>query len=119
MKAHKLLRDGGLLIIITPDSSHQNKNAKMMKSWKKAIESIGFTRWKYHKDSHTHCMAFRKKSLCTNVSQEEMEVQFSEMLYIHQDFQDNIEEDKVDSTRTDADEGILSESFYALPFSSV
>ena len=31
-----------------------------MKSWKRAIESLGFKRWKYVKQEHLHCMAFRK-----------------------------------------------------------
>ncbi len=31
-----------------------------MKSWKTAIESMGFKRWRYVKQEHLHCMAFRK-----------------------------------------------------------
>lgn len=61
-RAHRLLILHGLLLIITPDSSHQNKHATMMKDWKMAIETIGFHRWKYFKDTHLHCMAFRKTS---------------------------------------------------------
>lgn len=86
-KAHKLLKDNGLLILVTPDSSHQNKNMAMIKSWKTAIESIGFLRWKYHKDDHTHCMAFRKIQPCNNWKTEE---DLSEMLYIHQDLDGSI-----------------------------
>nr|XP_039257492.1 S-adenosylmethionine sensor upstream of mTORC1-like [Styela clava] len=59
-KAHKVLQTNGLLLIITPDSSHQNKNAALMKRWKNAIEQIGFQRIKYSKDRHLHFMAFRK-----------------------------------------------------------
>ncbi len=59
-RAHRLLVLHGLLLVITPDSSHQNKHAAMMKDWKTAIEAIGFHRWKYFKDVHLHCMAFRK-----------------------------------------------------------
>lgn len=59
-KAHELLKVNGLLLVITPDSKHQNRNAPMMKRWKTAIESIGFTRWRYTKHDHDHCMAFRK-----------------------------------------------------------
>lgn len=58
--AHKLLRTHGLLLIITPDSSHQNRHAALMKGWKEAIEAIGFHRWRYEKSTHLHCMAFRK-----------------------------------------------------------
>ncbi|XP_014391931.1 PREDICTED: probable methyltransferase BTM2 homolog [Myotis brandtii] len=64
-KAHELLMLNGLLLIITPDSSHQNRHAMMMKSWKIAIESLGFKRFKYSKFSHMHLMAFRKISLKT------------------------------------------------------
>eukprot|EP00118_Oscarella_pearsei_P023114 m.272579 g.272579 ORF g.272579 m.272579 type:complete len:325 (+) comp40565_c2_seq14:347-1321(+) len=60
MKAHKLLRLHGLLLIVTPDSKHQNKNAPMVSEWKTSIESIGYQRWRYTKQAHAHCMAFRK-----------------------------------------------------------
>ena len=60
INAHKVLCLHGLLLIITPDSSHQNRHAAMMKAWKQCIESIGFHRWRYVKDTHLHCMAFRK-----------------------------------------------------------
>ena len=43
-----------------PDSSHQNKHVAMVKAWKAGVEAIGFHRWKYFKDTHLHCMAFRK-----------------------------------------------------------
>ena len=55
-----LLKVNGLLLVITPDSKHQNRNVPMMKRWKVAIESIGFVRWRYVKHNHAHCMAFRK-----------------------------------------------------------
>ena len=32
----------------------------MMRSWKTAIEALGFRRWRYVKLDHLHCMAFRK-----------------------------------------------------------
>ena len=60
INAYKALCLHGILLIITPDSSHQNRHAGMMKSWKQCIEAIGFHRWKYAKDTHLHCMAFRK-----------------------------------------------------------
>nr|NP_001071884.1 uncharacterized protein LOC778832 [Ciona intestinalis]BAE06816.1 hypothetical protein [Ciona intestinalis] len=59
-KAHKVLTTNGLLLIITPDSSHQNKHASNMKKWKAEIEDIGFCRVKYEKDKHLHLIAFRK-----------------------------------------------------------
>ena len=60
INAHKALCLHGILLIITPDSSHQNRHAGMTKSWKQCIEVLGFHRWKYVKDTHLHCMAFRK-----------------------------------------------------------
>lgn len=59
-KAQQLLALNGLLLIITPDSKHQNKNVGMMKSWRTALESMGFKRWRYVKLQHLHCMAYRK-----------------------------------------------------------
>ena len=59
-RAHKVLKTHGLLLIITPDSCHQNKHASRMKQWKMAIEGIGFQRVKYLKSLHLHHMAFRK-----------------------------------------------------------
>lgn len=59
-KAHKLLMINGLLLIVSPDSHQQHRNAAMVKSWKRAIESMGFNRYRYVKLEHLHCMAFRK-----------------------------------------------------------
>ena len=65
--AHKILHLHGLLLVITPDSSHQNKHAVMMKQWKAGIEGLGFSRWKYSKEEHLHCMAFCK---VTNITRD-------------------------------------------------
>ncbi|XP_068132584.1 S-adenosylmethionine sensor upstream of mTORC1 isoform X2 [Hyperolius riggenbachi] len=83
-KAHELLALNGLLLIITPDSSHQNRHAMMMKSWKIAIESLGFKRMTYSKFSHMHLMAFRKTSLKT--TSDLITRNYPDMLYIPQDF---------------------------------
>lgn len=84
-RAHQLLKMHGLLLLITPDSSHQNKHAAMIKAWKTCIEAIGFHRWKYEKDVHLHCMAFRKT---TPTRQDYSELEDScHQLYIPQDKQ--------------------------------
>lgn len=93
IKAHQLLAVNGILIIITPDSSHQNRNAAMVKSWKIAIESIGFVRWKYVKDTHVHCMVFRKVSPCHHSCSKTCSCNVSVdvtpyMMYIRQDIND-------------------------------
>ncbi|XP_065184810.1 S-adenosylmethionine sensor upstream of mTORC1-like isoform X1 [Sycon ciliatum] len=60
VKAYDLLMPNGLFVITTPDSSHAGRHAQLMKSWKLAIEQIGFKRWRYEKLEHLHCMAFRR-----------------------------------------------------------
>lgn len=82
INAHKALRLHGVLLIITPDSSHQNRHAGMMKSWKQCIEALGFHRWKYVKDTHLHCIAFRKTR--TDIDYGSLLVNHH-MLYIPQD----------------------------------
>lgn len=58
--AWRLLVVDGLLLVITPDSRHQHRNHRYTRDWRKTIESIGFTRWRYEKLQHLHCMAFRR-----------------------------------------------------------
>lgn len=60
VKAYQLLQYSGLLVIVTPDSHSQHRNAPMIRSWKTALEALGFFRWRYVKLQHLHCMAFRK-----------------------------------------------------------
>ncbi|XP_045463053.1 S-adenosylmethionine sensor upstream of mTORC1 isoform X2 [Harmonia axyridis] len=59
-KALTLLKPEGLLFIITPDSKHVGANAQLMKSWRFMLAEIGFSRIKYEKLPHIHCLAFRK-----------------------------------------------------------
>ncbi|CAH1980062.1 unnamed protein product [Acanthoscelides obtectus] len=63
LKAYKLLKTEGLLVIISPDSNHVGANAKIMKSWRTCLAKVGFSRVKYEKLTHLHCMAFRKSYL--------------------------------------------------------
>lgn len=58
--AYDILKYGGLMIISTPDSKHVGANCKIMKCWQYTMSCIGFTRIKYEKFDHMHCMAFRK-----------------------------------------------------------
>ncbi|XP_071810229.1 S-adenosylmethionine sensor upstream of mTORC1-like isoform X2 [Asterias amurensis] len=113
-KAHQLLQLNGVLLIITPDSSHQNRNAAMIKSWKRAVEGLGFRRWLYVKDTHLHYMAFRKVSLELVV---DMCDAGPDLLYIPQDFNEEAEESVFDENypRTEEEAGNLSEGFLALP----
>ncbi|XP_032077605.1 S-adenosylmethionine sensor upstream of mTORC1 isoform X1 [Thamnophis elegans] len=115
-KAHELLVLNGLLLIITPDSSHQNRHAMMMKSWKIAVESLGFKRFKYSKFSHMHLMAFRKISLKT--TSDLVSRNYPGMLYIPQDFNTVEEEEFSDNScyiRSDMEDEQLACSFMELP----
>lgn len=80
-KAYELLMPDGLLLIITPDSGHVGRNAHQMKSWKLALSKLGFHRWRYEKQEHLHCMAFRKIKL----EHVENESDIENCLYIPQD----------------------------------
>eukprot|EP00052_Salpingoeca_macrocollata_P021580 m.185225 g.185225 ORF g.185225 m.185225 type:complete len:465 (+) comp21569_c0_seq5:785-2179(+) len=57
--ARRVLKHNGLLVIVSPDSSHVGKGVPWMKEWKAVIERIGFRRVKYSKLPNLHCMAFR------------------------------------------------------------
>ncbi|XP_012521329.1 S-adenosylmethionine sensor upstream of mTORC1 isoform X2 [Monomorium pharaonis] len=58
--AYDVLKSGGILIIVSPDSKHVGANAKLMKSWRYALSGMGFMRIKYEKLRHIHCLVFRK-----------------------------------------------------------
>ncbi|XP_039955036.1 S-adenosylmethionine sensor upstream of mTORC1 [Bactrocera tryoni] len=67
-KAYELLHAEGILIIITPDSQHVGKNAKLMKNWRYTLGTLGFYRICFEKLAHITCMVFRK-SLIPAVAQ--------------------------------------------------
>ena len=84
INAHRVLRPYGLLLVVTPDSSHQNRHAGMMKDWRTSIEAVGYHRWKYFKDTHMHCMAFLKTKSVTDYAT--VLEQYHPLLHIPQDF---------------------------------
>ncbi|KAG7278652.1 hypothetical protein CRUP_031947 [Coryphaenoides rupestris] len=119
-KAHELLALHGLLLIITPDSSHQNRHALMMRSWRVAVESLGFRRCRYVKFAHMHLLAFRKVSLATG--SDLVTRNYAEMLYIPQDFHGNEEEEDEEGQgaepappRSDLEDDQLAWGFAELP----
>ncbi|XP_051548891.1 S-adenosylmethionine sensor upstream of mTORC1-like isoform X1 [Myxocyprinus asiaticus] len=115
-KAHELLTLNGLLLIITPDSSHQGRHALMMRSWRVAVESLGFKRYKYVKYSHMHLIAFRKVSSTT--SSDLVSRNYPEMLYIPQDFHTFEDEGFTDSyepPHSEFEDDQLAWSFAELP----
>lgn len=62
-KAYRLLKPGGILVLITPDSKHQNANAHLYKLWRLSLGFLGFSRVKYEKCKHFHGLLVRK-ALC-------------------------------------------------------
>lgn len=113
-KAWQLLRLNGLLILISPDSKSLHHNAPMMKSWKTALESIGFFRVKYDKLKHLHCMAFRRCSMLSHVNITNC-VSLAHLLYTPQDFK-TYEDDFVVVDRNDEDDHSICRQFLELPF---
>lgn len=116
-KAHQLLQLHGLLIVITPKAGNQCNSTEMMKSWKTAIESIGFSRWRFHNDDHLQFMAFRKVSLDQNTSLANGDV-MSDMLYIPQDYSEEFEETVYweKESRTEQDDLQIKNVFKHFPF---
>lgn len=86
--AFHILQPHGILVIVTPDSSHQNKNMKFIKSWQWALEGLGFSKWKYEKRRHLHCISFRKCYEHVLVSEEEAMRRLAPHMCILQDSQD-------------------------------
>lgn len=109
-KAYNLLKNGGLLLIITPDSKHVGANAKFMKSWRHVLSHLGFMRIKYEKLPHAHCLAFRKcfyKEVATRwaslqkFSKDDQLFRSETKMFIPQDFTAGIKEETVDSGTDD------------------
>ncbi|XP_046750572.1 S-adenosylmethionine sensor upstream of mTORC1 [Diprion similis] len=123
-KAYNLLKSGGLLLIITPDSKHVGANARFMKSWRYVLSSLGFMRTKYEKLPHAHCLAFRKcfyKRVATRwaslqkFSQDDELFHSDTKIFIPQDFTTWIREETVECVSGDkkADVNFYNELPYA------
>ncbi|WAR26934.1 SAMTR-like protein, partial [Mya arenaria] len=109
-KAWNLLMYNGILVIVTPDSHKQHRNAPMVKSWKTAIESLGFKRWRYVKQEHLHCMVFRKVTITSEDKQQRFLKGITpDMIYIPQDFNDV---ENFESVNTDYGYCEQNEEFY-------
>ena len=59
-KAWDVLKDWGVLLVVTPDSSHQGKNELQMKCWRLALLKMGFVRIYIEKLPHARCLGFIK-----------------------------------------------------------
>lgn len=109
-KAYDLLKNGGLLLIITPDSKHVGANAKFMKSWRHVLSHLGFMRIKYEKLPHAHCLAFRKcfyKEVAIRwaslqkFSTEDQLFRYKNKIFIPQDFTTVVKDETVDTVTDD------------------
>ncbi|XP_046665237.1 S-adenosylmethionine sensor upstream of mTORC1 [Homalodisca vitripennis] len=120
--AYKLLKPGGLLFILTPDSKHATANSKVMKSWRYALASLGFWRVSYQKLRHLHCMAYRKcvdpqVSRSWFVAQQCQELPET-LMCIPQDFHDYCDTSAdvaLLPERCDVDNSLLADTFSSLP----
>ena len=110
-KACSVLKDEGLLVIITPDSKAAHANSKVMKSWRTALSFLGMERIAYEKLLHVHCMAFRKS---VNNANHEEEENAAKMMYIPQDLQEDSDSDNDQEIARPLDEEI-SDGFALLP----
>ncbi|XP_013165910.1 PREDICTED: probable methyltransferase BTM2 homolog [Papilio xuthus] len=125
VRAYNLLKPGGILIINTPDSKHVGANSKLMKCWRYTLACLGFSRIKYEKFKHMHCLVFRKslhKDIAIRWSTLCKESNMEYGLFIPQDFLSDKEED--DHTNIDKasnicnnDSATITEHFEELPFS--
>ncbi|CAG9770327.1 unnamed protein product [Ceutorhynchus assimilis] len=89
LNAYKLLKPGGILTIITPDSNHVGSKHRIFKSWQIVLARHGFIRVKYEKLPYLHCMVFRK-ALFLEVAERWAHVhdrdEFYKKMHIPQDF---------------------------------
>ncbi|XP_076351393.1 S-adenosylmethionine sensor upstream of TORC1 isoform X2 [Tachypleus tridentatus] len=119
-KAYQLLQYNGLLLIITPDSKHQNKNALIMKNWKRALATLGFQRILYEKQTHLHCMGFRKVEGPVILKGLPPPDNPSQLLYIPQDLHSydilNTSEKNIAVERKGDEDNAISAFFLELPF---
>ena len=88
----------------------------MMKSWKAAIEHMGFKRYKYEKYEHMHCMAFRKTQMELTTNHIMSNVS-PEMLYIPQDFNDSMNDPNMSGgeNRSEVEDDEMRDYFEELP----
>jgi len=122
--AYDVLRSGGILIIVSPDSKHVGANAKLMKSWRYTLSKLGFMRIKYEKLRHIHCLAFRKcdsKEVAMRwadlqrFSEDDRKYISEKKIFIPQDFQTACLAERQEELQR-YDETDLIDTFFELPF---
>lgn len=111
--AHELLVCLGLLLIIEPDSSLR---ANREKSWRQALESIGFGLVSYTKVANLHCLAFRRiRSNCQTTDDE-----FERIAQLFNIPQDDLNDDDDDDEEIEQKSVVVIDQdlFNELPYSS-
>ncbi|CAN7941347.1 unnamed protein product [Ixodes hexagonus] len=116
-KAAALLKPYGLLLVVTPDSKHQQRNAAMIRSWKEALSNLGLLKLRYEKRQHLHCMAFYRCGPAQELADDEAMAIEARKMHIPQDSRDYVALfSKVElEERDETEDGMLSESFSELP----
>lgn len=114
-KAYELLRNEGLLCIITPDSKHLNVNARLMKTWRYALAQLGFGRIKIEKLEHITCMVFRKcfdPEIARRWARMHKESYMEYIMEIPQDFTDTTSsgDEHAEKEATEADTSLVEPS---------
>jgi len=126
-KACEVLENNGLLLIVTPDSSHETKNSQQMKSWRIALGLLGLAKVSYEKTKHFHGLSFRKvgekqknflisdavKKLRTDIDVTDEFI--AELVYIPQDFNEVEEKLNEDIELTEEERNRLRFNFTELP----
>lgn len=125
-KAYDLLKEGGILFIVTPDSKHEGANSKIINtSWKVVLAKLGFMRVYYEKLPHVHCLVFRKcfypyaaeKQINWKKIPKNDELFSSLKIFIPQDFQIETvpESDEIQSSHFQHDDQEVISLFTELP----
>lgn len=124
--AYDVLKSGGILIIVSPDSKHVGANAKLMRSWRYTLSKMGFMRIKYEKLRHIHCLVFRK-CLCKDVAirwsklhhffEADKKYVSETMIFIPQDFQAVRSKEKREKL-DEYEETDIANAFSELPFNN-
>lgn len=107
--AHELLSCLGLLLIIEPDSSLRSHRER---SWREALQSIGFGLISYVKVTNLHCMAFRKLISLPLLTEDESE-RISQLFNIPQDvLTDEESNEETDQQSLEIDRHLFTELPY-------
>jgi len=121
-RAVQLLREDGLLCIVTPDSSHMGRNCQQIKSWRQGLSLLGMTKVKYEKSQHFHGLVYRKPRLIlqqlisTEAEIASVDKKREDCFYIPQDFSTSIVDENIERIElTEEEREDMKESFLELP----